>query len=543
MLAENPSKIRSFFREKNWISPAPENSDTPEITWWADPKKFLFDPIYLEKIASFFWAKFEKDFEKSPFQIAGFEMGAVPILAAISAHIWRAKKIKINAFFLRRGRKKSGLVRAIEGTPNDYRVIFVDDVLASAQHIQRAECVLAERKMQLFAAFFLLDFEDPNAAEFLKTKNWKTEKILSVSDFGVNRESDFRVFSHSKFRREWTFAPLEKNYALIAPKSAPAVCESSESVFFGANDSNFYAIDLLTGREKWRFACHKHNVKGILSSPKIWGEMVFFGAYDGNLYALEKRTGSEIWRYPFSDFIGSSPEIAAEKQLIFVGLEHGVEGERGSIVALDARTGAKKWEYFVAEFLHGSPRFVPKKNAVLIGTNDSILFCFDADSGALRWKFFAGAPIKHFLTPDLPRNQICAGTNGGDVFGIDLDSGAVNFRFSAKFSFYSTPLVFKNTLFATSADRNLYIFDLQKNKLLQKISTASRIFSSPTEIGGRIFFGSNDGFVRVFDPQKNKIVDQICFPERILTPIIFSQKFQKFFAGGAGNQLFCFSEN
>src|SRR3989441_10367865 len=89
----------------------------------------------------------------------------------------------------------------------------------------------------------------------------------------------------------------------------------------------------------------------IWSSPAVHAGRVYFGSYDGNVYCLDAEDGREHWRFTGADWVGSSPALAPDLNLLFIGLEHEVPGRRGSLAALDMGPGAQGWELPVREYL------------------------------------------------------------------------------------------------------------------------------------------------------------------------------------------------
>ena len=70
--------------------------------------------------------------------------------------------------------------------------------------------------------------------------------------------------------------------------SSPAVANGV--VYVGSCDDNLYAIDALTGKEKWRFTTGKSWVYGVLSSPAVANGVVYVGSDTTYLYAIGQRS-------------------------------------------------------------------------------------------------------------------------------------------------------------------------------------------------------------------------------------------------------------
>jgi hypothetical protein len=86
--------------------------------------------------------------------------------------------------------------------------------------------------------------------------------------------------------------------------SSPAVANGV--VYVGSWNFNLYAIDAVTGTEKWRFATGAW----VHSSPAVANGVVYVGSHDKNLYAIDAATGMEKWRFTTGGDVDSSPAVA-----------------------------------------------------------------------------------------------------------------------------------------------------------------------------------------------------------------------------------------
>ena len=124
-----------------------------------------------------------------------------------------------------------------------------------------------------------------------------------------------------------------------------------------------------------------------------------------------------------ADWVGSSPALAPDLNLLFIGLEHEVPGRRGSLAALDMGTGTKVWELPVREYLHGTPLYCPSRGAVAVGTNDRDLILADARTGRQIWKFSTKGEIKYAPALDAARDAVIFGSFDGKIYVVDLKRG------------------------------------------------------------------------------------------------------------------------
>jgi len=149
------------------------------------------------------------------------------------------------------------------------------------------------------------------------------------------------------------------------------------TVYAGSWDGYFYAVDLRTGRLRWKYRLQAQpavipypgqnprpdDSDGGLVTSSAWFEpadaghpdlVIFGGGY--TLYALDARTGALFWEHDYTGQpdlppdpvhdgarIFSSPVVADGKVFIGVSVD-GAVGYRGYIVAADLLTGDPVWE-------------------------------------------------------------------------------------------------------------------------------------------------------------------------------------------------------
>ncbi len=107
-------------------------------TWMFYLRRGLYDASFATGVAKMFIHRIAKDRGKRPFQLAGLESGAVPLLTGISQAASILYGMDINVFSVRQERKKYGLLNLIEGRPlSGVPVIIVDDLCNSSKSMRR----------------------------------------------------------------------------------------------------------------------------------------------------------------------------------------------------------------------------------------------------------------------------------------------------------------------------------------------------------------------------------------------------------------------
>lgn len=121
-----------IFRVPSKSKELPAMNGNGYYTWQFYLRTALLDARSLATICRDFWSRYETTYANQPFQIAGVESAAVPIITALVCSA-AERGITLNAFTIRKNRKEYGRRNLIEGAPNALPVLFVDD-LTSPQH-------------------------------------------------------------------------------------------------------------------------------------------------------------------------------------------------------------------------------------------------------------------------------------------------------------------------------------------------------------------------------------------------------------------------
>ena len=85
-----------------------------------------------------------------------------------------------------------------------------------------------------------------------------------------------------------------------------------DTIFFGSNDGNFYALDVESGYMRWVFK----TLSPINSLPYADEEKVYFGSSDGFIYAVDRRTGKKVWDFDAGTPVNSTV-IGYEDGIVF----------------------------------------------------------------------------------------------------------------------------------------------------------------------------------------------------------------------------------
>jgi orotate phosphoribosyltransferase len=509
-------------------------------SWLIDMRRILTDAKFLDLAAENFWELFA---DKMPFQVGGMEVAAIPLVAAILMKSV-ARGTPVNGFIIRKERKTYGVGNTIEGTLTNDPIIIVDDVINSGGSLEKARVVLEQEGKTIAQVFVLIDYHGKKGMLWRASHMIPVTATFGLAEFGLSLGGREPPLMNPVFRQVWDFAAPDPNFFHRVPKSFPVT--DGKHVYFGSDCGYLWCLDAHTGAEIWKFKVSSPGHKNIFSSPSIYDGGVFFGGYDGNVYRLDSETGAEIWRFTGADWVGSSPVLAPDLGLLFIGLQFATEGSRGSIIALNLKDGSPVWEHPTKRYTQSSPAYWPERGLVACGSNDDELFLLDAATGDMRWRFQTRGEgrkgsIRHAPAFEYKRGQIITGCADGYIYIIDVDTGNELWSVKTDNTIYTVPLVVGDTAYIGSTDKYLYVLDLEGRKVIKKLFAASKIFGPPRLIEGRIYFGACNGIIYEIDLITRQIVGTHQLPDAITNAVVYSAETKLFYVLTYLNHLYAFA--
>ncbi len=492
-----------------------------DSTWIFDFRRVLMRPQSLNAITEIFWNRFK---ERLPYQAGGLEVAAIPFVTGIVMKSIE-RGTPINGFFIRKSRKKSNVPRMIEGDVTDAPIILVDDILNSGKSFTRQVEVLEAMGKKVDTVFAIIRFRDLEYYRYFHDKGIKVESLFTLDDFADSLKIENLVDKSGQpipmpFAAQWVFRSEKPNYFYVVPKSAPAIDDLH--IYFGSDSGYFWAINKSDGSVAWQHKVGFHaQGKYIFSSPVLYRDLVYFGAYDGNVYALDRATGKPLWIFMEADWVGSSPCIAEDLGIVYIGLEFGLWKKQGGIAALDALTGKKIWGASVPGLVHSSPAYSKKSSIVVCGSNDNHVRAYDAKAGAQLWDFETGGEVKASFAFDEARGLACFGSFDTYLYVVKTKTGELVHKVKTGEAIYSTPLVHGDHVYVASLDKKIYCINLDTGVISWEFATNGRIFASPEIVGDKIYIGSNDGRLYELDAKTGKNTAFFQATERITNKIAY----------------------
>ena len=207
------------------------------------------------------------------------------------------------------------------------------------------------------------------------------------------------------------------------------------TVYIGGSDSCFQAIDLATGKSKWRFC----GLTGaVTSQPVVYNNMLFFGAWDTHLYALDKTNGQLLWKWNNgSPVINYSP--AACIPVIKDDVVYVVAPDR-CLSAIDAQSGATLWRTKEATVRESLGLSADGKLVYGKTMQDTIVaFIANKEKPQLAWKLNAGFGYEHTPSMLIEKDGVVFfGTKSGVVYAINPSTQTINWAYKIDNSMVNT---------------------------------------------------------------------------------------------------------
>jgi len=174
-----------------------------------------------------------------------------------------------------------------------------------------------------------------------------------------------------------------RSVAAGAIVAAPALDAACATVYVGAADARFYALDAATGAQRWFFP----TVAPITASAAVSadGTHVYVGLTQVvDLYAFGAATGLPEWQILAAGAgNASTPALAADNATVYVGTASRLFAATAAGVA---------WSAALDGAVTAQPT-VAADGAVLVGTATGTLYALAPADGAVRWSVRTGGPV------------------------------------------------------------------------------------------------------------------------------------------------------
>ncbi|MCC6276339.1 MAG: PQQ-binding-like beta-propeller repeat protein [Oligoflexia bacterium] len=159
---------------------------------------------------------------------------------------------------------------------------------------------------------------------------------------------------------------LTTNIKFVDVDATPVVDENS--IWVASYDGALYCLSRKDGQVTWRLD------DGGAVSVLLEGDTLYYGSQSQQVYALNKMTGAEKWKYQYPEHWGVPTQPVLHKGLILFGTS------LGDLVALSAQTGRFVTSFRTGTGIYATPAIDSERSAIYAMSNQANLFTL-----ALKW--------------------------------------------------------------------------------------------------------------------------------------------------------------
>jgi len=379
--------------------------------------------------------------------------------------------------------------------------------------------------------------------------------LLAAATMGLDRvESragkDWPVFRGNPLQTGIAVSHLPDNLEILwkfnaAANSGPNSDSSFEgtaaivegTVYIGSMDQSLYAIELNSGKVKWRYTSDKD--KGIKVGPiktavSVRDGFVYVGDCDGTFHCVNAATGARVWTYETNaevtsaaSFAGQNVLFGADDETMYCLDRNGKERWKfkvpgGPVLGTPAIVGDRTFAAGCDSSLHvidtsagkeiGSPvnlggqvgaSVAVVKDSLYVGTMSNQFLAIDWKKGEIAWSFTAeNHPQAFYSSAAVTEKLVVVGSRDKRVHAFERKTGKEIWSYLAHKNVDSSPVIVDRRVTVGSLDGNLYVLDLANGTELQKLKLGSGISASPAVAENRLVIGTQDGFVYCLGAKK-----------------------------------------
>jgi len=342
--------------------------------------------------------------------------------------------------------------------------------------------------LALLVVVLLFGWRSSSLSQRLAETSWPTYR----GDFKRTGRSALNGPSTNQLRWVFSTGLAEKEGGI----ETDPVIGPDGTVYIGANNGIFYALNPADGSVRWTFPT-AFDIFAIYSSPTVDRQgVVYFGAKDGHIYALRapKRgiLGELIWSLNLGTTIQTSPAFTPDGTLVIGADDWAYYG----ITPPRAGSGPKiKWRFQTQGTLITSPT-IDADGTVFVASMDGKVYALEPPKEAgqpvkIRWSFASGARDDKGGFENAPAldndGVLYIGGNDGILYAIDTKSGKVRWTFDGVArAGYKTYAIFSSA--AIGPDRTIYFGG--KNGDLYAIREQRGFFRTGAEVVWRYRLGA-----------------------------------------------------
>ena len=281
--------------------------------------------------------------------------------------------------------------------------------------------------------------------------------------------------------RIWNFTVFNS----VVIRSSPAVINGR--VYIGAQ-TQVYALNATNGTSLWNFTTGIPN-GAVFSSPAIANDIAYIGSEGPNqLYALNSTNGIAIWNVTFGAAVTASPAIANNRVYI--------NAKDNNTYAFNATNGTQIWNFTATGEIESSPTIVNDIN--YFQSDGGQLYALNATNGTLIWNFTTGNTLS-MSTPAIFGDRVYVGSNANQFYAVNATNGTLIWNFTVIAAIDSSPAIGNNTIvYFGATDNNVYALNATTGTLIWKYNVDNIFRTSPALVDGILIIGSSNNITYAF---------------------------------------------
>jgi outer membrane protein assembly factor BamB len=267
------------------------------------------------------------------------------------------------------------------------------------------------------------------------------------------------------------------------------------TVFIGSFDKHLYALDLKTGKEKW-----KYGAGPIKATPGYRDGVVYAGDEDGTLHAVDAATGKRRWTFEGGSDVVSGISFAGTDILF---------GTEGSDLVCVSKDGKKRWTFNVP----GGPVYATAavvEGSTFLAGCDVKMHVIDTKTGMEARSIDLAGQVG--ATTALAGDLLYVGTMTNEIQAVNWKKGTVVWTYRPEKraqSFQSSVALTDALVIAGSKDRRVHAVNRKTGEPVWTFTTENRVDSSPVVVGKRVYIGSLDSKLYVLDRDKGTLIQKL----------------------------------
>ena len=234
-------------------------------------------------------------------------------------------------------------------------------------------------------------------------------------------------------------------------------------------------------------------------------DTVYVGADDGNFYALDATRGTPRWTYRSKGAIERPPELGPGVVYVATASDR--------VFALDAASGKWRWGYERETpegfTIHGyaGPRLQGK--SLLSGFADGYLVSLGADTGEVQWARSLAAVSDQFVdvdsTPVIAGETMYVSSYSGGLYALDTKDGGIRWRVGIEGAGGVT--LNDQQLYMATPRLGLQAMNLSGQLLWRQGLTSAGELTAPQVVGPYLIFSGSRAGMFVVDRQSGQLLE------------------------------------